>query len=474
MPSKLPSGLELRNGSFRVRKIVPADCVEVLGQKVLTRTLERNGLPVRDELTALEMYPTVWRDFSARIIRARAGFRTPDQIVSNDNETPESVLRYVITKTLNEKVHSYIQRNDGSEDRGIQLKAQLWDRLTADILIEDEFDKMLEAERIILPPHSGIREQMLREYREGKMAILGKANKEWALTATKKQLDVLAALDESDPLAIANVTFQDRLKPKPKPMMYASAWFDIYVSKKDNIKGFTPDEVRRRESLGEKVNEADKVKDYETWQKHKLIFSSFLDVVGDKPLNYVTRHDAISFVELLGDYPTTMRSDVKAMAFKDKIAWSRKNEAETLTEQTIEKWIGRLKAVWRKAIITYRHDHPDLYQIWDDMDEFVSGRPNGKKRPFAPREIKSIFSSPMFTGFMALTNDRGYRNEPGEKLRQDHNFWLFVLCAHHGNRLSEYARRRVDEVVRDEDGILHLRITEAKNNTSVRRLCASD
>jgi integrase len=470
MSKKLPAGLEMRNGSFRVRKVVPADCADVLGQKVLTHTLEYHGMPVTDALTAIEMYPTVWRDFQARIIRARAGYKTPENLVSNDNQTPESVMRYVIAKTLNEKIQSYIVRNDGSDMRGNQLKAQLFDRLDTDILIEDEFDKLLEAERIQLIPNDPLREEMLREYKAGKMTILSQANKDWAVTATTQQLEQLLALDASDHTVMAKASFKDHTKPKNKPMMMMSAWFDLYLSKKDNTKGLTPDEVRKRESQGIKVLDSEKIKDYETWQKHKLIFASFMDVVSDKPLNYVTRHDAIEFVEMLTDYPTTMRSDVKAMTFKQKIEWSRENEAETLTEQTIDKWVGRLKATWRKAVITYRHDYPDLYQIWDDMAEFIKGRANGKKRPFTPHEIKAIFTKPMFTGFKAGNHDRGYRNERGNKLLQDHNFWLFLLCAHHGNRLSEYARRKVSEVVTDEDGVIHLRISEAKNGTSVRRV----
>jgi hypothetical protein len=174
---------------------------------------------------------------------------------------------------------------------------------------------------------------------------------------------------------------------------------------------------------------------------------------------------------MLNDLPVTMKPTVKAMSFTKRIEWSRANpEAIRATTATIDKWIGRIKAVWHKAILTYRHDFPDLYQIWDDMDEFIVGRKGQKKRPFKAHEIKTIFNAPMFTGFAGTADKDGYRNKAGSTLAQDHNWWLFVLCAHHGNRLSEYARRTVDDLTHDEDGVLYLKIEQAKNEGSIRRL----
>jgi|GEM_PF-2237067 len=474
------------NGVFKVRKVVPKELRAILKRDEFNHTFkDQYGRGLKIELDALEQYPRYWRDFNRQIDQARLGWQSSETFfenfidedfargvserpIQNPSDALSRAMKTYLTNRMVEGSYLHIFESEKARsDVGIEFDEAMYesDKLTRD------FAGFLADAKVMLPDDSPMREPLFNQFKMLTKGTLGRFKAQALRVEAMNQVKAIEAIDTSQYQNVARATLKDYGQPQTKPMMRLSAWFEIYISRKSNIKGLPPDEVRALEAKGEVVEDYLKVKDMEVRQKHENALEALIDVIGDKPLNRITRHDAISFVEMLNDLPVSMKPEVKAMTFSKRVAWSRENpEIPKATTATIEKWVGRIKAVWRKALLTYRHEFTDLYQIWDDMDEFIAGRKSQKKRPFKPREITSIFNTPMFMGFAGDADKAGYRNKKGETLAQDHNWWLFVLCAYHGNRLSEYARRSVDDLLRDEDGVLYLKIEEAKNDGSVRRL----
>lgn len=85
----------------------------------------------------------------------------------------------------------------------------------------------------------------------------------------------------------------------------------------------------------------------------------------------------------------------------------------------------------------------------------IQGSKKVKKRAFLPEEIEAIYTQPEFRNF---DKSRSWG-------------WLLILLIHHGNRLSEFANRRVADVKQDKKtGIWFFEIMDAKNEFSERKL----
>lgn len=94
---------------------------------------------------------------------------------------------------------------------------------------------------------------------------------------------------------------------------------------------------------------------------------------------------------------------------------------------------------WCKAEQGYIASNPA-----EDIRMAVARKRKGKKgrRPFTPRELEKLFSSPLFTGCQS----RARRFEPGSLIVQDGKRWLPILGYYTGARLGELVQLHIRDV----------------------------
>jgi len=156
----------------------------------------------------------------------------------------------------------------------------------------------------------------------------------------------------------------------------------------------------------------------------------FVDRVGDKTLDEVTRRDFQSFAEYLA-----------AQVIGGKTAGSIVRPA---SRATVKKRIGLLRAVFNHAIAKDEFSGPNP-AAGINVDTYVA-RPNRalmpKKRRFSVDEMNAIFRHPWFTGCASAsqTHLRGAHRLNGSE------YWVPVLAALTGCRASELGGLMLSEV----------------------------
>jgi integrase len=77
------------------------------------------------------------------------------------------------------------------------------------------------------------------------------------------------------------------------------------------------------------------------------------------------------------------------------------------------------------------------------------------RRPFTPEELKILFSAPQFTGCVSCHR----RNEPGDVVVKDDEYWLPILGFYTGARLSELIQLHLSDCFLDDE-YPHISINE--------------
>ncbi len=149
--------------------------------------------------------------------------------------------------------------------------------------------------------------------------------------------------------------------------------------------------------------------------------------------------------------PAITKDDVRAM--RDKIqAWGKKPAPlATLKEMgpaPAEKRIGSRTAKKYMGFIV------GAFSFWVD-EGFLEVSPvggititvskaekAGRRRPFSAAELKALFSSPLFTGCLS----RAKRHKPGSELFKDGYYWVPLVGALSGMRISEIVQMATTDV----------------------------
>lgn len=227
----------------------------------------------------------------------------------------------------------------------------------------------------------------------------------------------------------------DPNQKRPAPMITVNRLWDIYLKER-----FPPEEERTKRQV-EEINR---------FQKYVKHLSSFTN---DPPINYLTNRQVIAFFKRLENYPAKPTKIQLNMTFEELTSLSHGQRTITIT--TSNEYFSRLSRLFKFAVISYRDEYSSVRNPLEGMKKtVVKGRDATVKRPWMEDEIASLMSLPEFT-------------DP--KLRN--SFFYSVLCAlHHGNRLSEFHGRTIDQLKQDKKGIWHIEIGEAKNLYSSNRV----
>ncbi|MEC9067384.1 MAG: hypothetical protein VX569_08900 [Pseudomonadota bacterium] len=177
--------------------------------------------------------------------------------------------------------------------------------------------------------------------------------------------------------------------------------------------------------------------------------ASFIDAVGDLPLDEITRAEMLAFCRVEG-----------ARTIGGKTPGSI---VRPVSAGTLKKKVGLLRSAINHAIATDNFAGPNPAA---QIDARRSTRPVPKekmpdKRPFTVHELQPLVHHPWFTGCVSATNIHA----PGRHRLDGMHFWVPILAMFTGCRAGEIGGLRVAEVRLDHQHP-HLVIQDNKYRTT--------
>lgn len=196
------------------------------------------------------------------------------------------------------------------------------------------------------------------------------------------------------------------------------------------------------------------------YDKHKLVLSMLLDVVGDKPIHELRQSDINNFFELLGRLPPRWADECR----KRKLTILELAELEfdkTLGPKSFEDtYIASIRPFLKAAKKDWQ-DQGFPLGLTTDAVEYLGDREEheNKQRAFKREELARLFEGEEM---------RRFAREAG----QHHRYWIFHLGLFTGARVNEICQinPHADILQDKESGAWYLWITkETESDSRVRK-----
>lgn len=168
----------------------------------------------------------------------------------------------------------------------------------------------------------------------------------------------------------------------------------------------------------------------------------FLDVVGRRaPMSAITRAAVRDFKQLLLRYPVKASESgaFKGMTLQQAVEHNTKVGKPTLTDATVNRYLGSLGAFCRWAVA---HDYLSENPTTDMLLAKGTANPTFS---FTSDQLNAVFKMPLFTGCADPDSWTGTR-KPGPHLIRDHRYWLPLIMLFSGARNGEVAQLQVVDV----------------------------
>ncbi len=169
------------------------------------------------------------------------------------------------------------------------------------------------------------------------------------------------------------------------------------------------------------------------------------EFLGDPDISDITALDLDRFLVALRDWPVTKRP-LDDVPFDEVIRrFQAEGDYQRLHIKTVWNWTTVFKALFDFAV--------DRDLIAKNPAAKTMKKPSAaeseERPPYSGADIAAIFAKPMFQG---ASSDRAYRVEPGSIVTRDHRFWLPILALWTGARLEELATLTREEI-KVEEGV---------------------
>jgi integrase len=185
----------------------------------------------------------------------------------------------------------------------------------------------------------------------------------------------------------------------------------------------------------------------------RAIVRQFTEVVGDDiPICSITREHCFQFKTLMQKKPSILTKPDQSLTLPQLIAKYDDRAVDRLSIVTVRKNLSTLQTVLAWAESNGQIERNPMKGIVPAKPKRASLDP--KRLPFSTDDIRTIFTSPLYTG---VKSDERV-SDPGKHLVNDHRFWLPFLGLWTGCRLEELGQADADDV-KCKDGIWFLDVT---------------
>jgi integrase len=203
----------------------------------------------------------------------------------------------------------------------------------------------------------------------------------------------------------------------------------------------------------------------------------FIELVGDLPVNAVTKSHFRQYKDALLKFPVRLQHSIRKMTIQQIVAYVEKeqekgNAFELLNSKTINnKYLGALKAILAHAVDNgFINDNPaNQIRVTHDADKHGDNEP--ATLPYTDEDLNVLFSSSFFVP--------GQECKFKKRMKRDavlDYHWLPIVALFTGARLEEIGQLDVADVM-EEDGVKFLFIhadqstdRRLKNKSSRRKV----
>lgn len=426
----------LRDGTYEVILVVPADCVERLGKKNLTQRLNTSSYQ-----RASDLAPPILRKFQAIVAATRAG--QSDQVSPVGPVDARKAVRAIEDwriaelglaeqRAFNVPDPVIPDRNSHFEDH-VRFKANHFELR----------DALRRPERWVAIPDFDTR--LIEAIRQGGVV-----------------------LDATHPA-------MDRLRPT-----FQAAWRDV-VQYEDDLRAGTaapgewptpPSDFAPAQSLPTRAHDTPTImQTFAHWKTEHIKAKGaektvgefetqlrrFVEVVGDKPVAEVTKRDVVAFKDVMMNYPSRCPSELTGKGVKHIAGWAEQSKARMLSPKTLnEKVLASLRAVFACAVQRGDIDTNPAHGV--RVKASSTGADVKPRSPYTHDELEALFGCPVFT-----TGERP-KGGAGEAAK-----WIPLLALMTGARLEEIAIIETPDI-KEEAGVAFIHFKTLNDDGSPRRV----
>lgn len=405
----LMEGVQKINGIWKIRRRIPADCAAAFGVKEFyTRSLGTS-----DRKQAMQLAAPLLADIDERIAAIRAG-------------ASEEPLREVLKALLPLDRQRAFDAIASWRRRTIQAASeQGWSGLLPPL--DNDESVRLSGVRIVL--RTGGQPEGFDDHMAGALGV-----------PVEHPVLRRAELREA----------------------FRSAWSDVEDRidefRHDRFDGWPEDEEPASTAAALPASGVTLLDLFDLWAASKTLpprqrgyVERLSEFLGAPDISRITPIDLDRFLVELRKWPNTKR-DLSGMTFLAVIATAEKqSDYRRLHDKTVWNWTTTYKAMFEFAV------QRDLLakNPAANMMKKPSAETSSEREPYEAEDLAVIFEAPLFRG----NDGKGMRDKKGDKVIQDHRYWLPILAHYTGARVGELASLHADEV-REEDRIWFIDLTE--------------
>ena len=186
----------------------------------------------------------------------------------------------------------------------------------------------------------------------------------------------------------------------------------------------------------------------------------FIEFLGDKPIDSITKQDVAAFRNLLEQLPTRPKQEVATLPLRQQVAVTQEQGLPRLNLATVQKLIRGLSAVLAHAVDDGLIELNPVHGV--KVQAAMVAITDEEEPAFRPEEIRQIFGSPLFVrGEGPVRANFGYAP-----------YWIPLMLYYTGARVEELCQLYVADI-RQEQGIVFIRITEQRDDQRVKNVSSN-
>lgn len=186
----------------------------------------------------------------------------------------------------------------------------------------------------------------------------------------------------------------------------------------------------------------------------------FIALLGDKPIEAITKKDVAEFRNLLEQLPSRPKEDVAELPLRQQMVVAHETHLPLLSLATVKKLTRGLSAVLGQAVDDGLLEHNPAHGVKVSIP--VATPTDDNEPAFRADELNSIFRSPLFEG-----RRMPKRANFGEAL-----YWIPMMLYYSGARIEELCQLYVADI-RQDNGIWFYRIAEQRTDQRVKNLSSN-
>ncbi len=168
----------------------------------------------------------------------------------------------------------------------------------------------------------------------------------------------------------------------------------------------------------------------QTETEWRTVFDRLIQVIGDKAIRKVSKHDVSKFIDKVARLPSRGRKAVKQLTVEEMISIAEREGMERVSTETIRKHVTAIRSVFSWAM------DRDYVSVNPASRLAPKREPSGPKRlPFSQDDLLKIFDP----------------NAYSEYPRHQADYWIPIICLFTGARIEEIAQLHKTDIRYEEN-----------------------